>query len=193
MCVWLYLRFACSFSWALPTLELISFIAWQPLSRGRQESSLRSEPVRMKSRRAGPPRRGFGWVVVMSAFFIMGLTTGVFKNFGHFFLDIQCHFGVPTSTTSWVSSTTIAMFHLGGTDSFQLQLFGCFLLKIYIYLFLAGVFHFLLSSCGQCAGCAVFSESGHHSRRPADCLWDDSGISGPQSALALPHYGRPAR
>ncbi|XP_030271919.1 monocarboxylate transporter 13 [Sparus aurata] len=67
----------------------------------------------MKSRRAGPPRRGFGWVVVMSAFFIMGLTTGVFKNFGHFFLDIQCHFGVPTSTTSWVSSTTIAMFHLG--------------------------------------------------------------------------------
>ncbi|TMS03336.1 Monocarboxylate transporter 12 [Larimichthys crocea] len=67
----------------------------------------------MKSRRARPPDGGYGWVVVMSAFFIMGLTASVLKNFGLFFLDIQNHFGVPTSTTSWVTSTTIAMFHLG--------------------------------------------------------------------------------
>uniref|UniRef100_UPI0037E8C57E monocarboxylate transporter 13 n=1 Tax=Semicossyphus pulcher TaxID=241346 RepID=UPI0037E8C57E len=67
----------------------------------------------MKSRRAGPPDGGYGWVVVMSAFFIMGLTAAVLKNFGLFFLDIQSHFGVPTSTTSWVTSTTIATFHLG--------------------------------------------------------------------------------
>ncbi|XP_033474530.1 monocarboxylate transporter 13 [Epinephelus lanceolatus] len=65
----------------------------------------------MKSRR--PPDGGYGWVVVMSAFFIMGLTGAVLKNFGLFFLDIQSHFGVLTSTTSWVTSTTIAMFHLG--------------------------------------------------------------------------------
>ncbi|XP_044051283.1 monocarboxylate transporter 13 [Siniperca chuatsi] len=67
----------------------------------------------MKSRRAGPPDGGYGWVVVVSAFFIMGLTAAVLKNFGLFFLDIQSHFGVPASTTSWVTSTTIAMFHLG--------------------------------------------------------------------------------
>ncbi|XP_049434383.1 monocarboxylate transporter 13 [Epinephelus fuscoguttatus] len=65
----------------------------------------------MRSRR--PPDGGYGWVVVMSAFFIMGLTGAVLKNFGLFFLDIQSHFGVLTSTTSWVTSTTIAMFHLG--------------------------------------------------------------------------------
>lgn len=63
----------------------------------------------------GPPDGGYGWVVVMSAFLIMGLTAGVLKNFGLFFLDIQSHFDVPSSTTSWVTSTTIAMFHLGGT------------------------------------------------------------------------------
>ncbi|KAM9360181.1 monocarboxylate transporter 13 [Symphorus nematophorus] len=67
----------------------------------------------MKSSKAGPPDGGYGWVVVVSAFFIMGLTAAVLKNFGLFFLDIQSHFGVPTSTTSWVTSTTIATFHLG--------------------------------------------------------------------------------
>lgn len=61
-----------------------------------------------------PPDGGYGWVVVMSAFFIMGLTAAVLKNFGLFFLDIQSHFGVLTSTTSLVTSTTIAIFHLGG-------------------------------------------------------------------------------
>lgn len=70
----------------------------------------------MKPRRAVAPDGGYGWVVVMSAFFIMGLTAAVLKNFGLFFLDIQSHYGVQTSTTSWVTSTTIAMFHLGGKD-----------------------------------------------------------------------------
>ncbi|KAM7017902.1 monocarboxylate transporter 2 [Tautogolabrus adspersus] len=67
----------------------------------------------MKSRGAVPPDGGYGWVVVISAFLIMGLTAAVLKNFGLFFLDIQSHFGVPTSTTSWVTATTIATFHLG--------------------------------------------------------------------------------
>ncbi|XP_044185472.1 monocarboxylate transporter 13 [Thunnus albacares] len=76
----------------------------------------------MKTRRAAPPDGGYGWVVVMSAFFIMGLTAAVLKNFGLFFLDIQSHFGVRTSTTSWVTSTTIAMFHLGAPVASALTL-----------------------------------------------------------------------
>ncbi|XP_023276929.1 monocarboxylate transporter 13-like [Seriola lalandi dorsalis] len=78
--------------------------------------------MKMKSTRAGPPDGGYGWVVVMSAFFIMGLTAAVLKNFGFFFLDIQSHFGVLTSTTSWVTSTTIAMFHLGAPVASALTL-----------------------------------------------------------------------
>ncbi|XP_068995197.1 monocarboxylate transporter 13 [Embiotoca jacksoni] len=67
----------------------------------------------MKPSGAGPPDGGYGWVVVTSAFFTTGLTAAVLKNFGLFFLDIQNHFGVLSSTTSWVTSTAIAMFHLG--------------------------------------------------------------------------------
>lgn len=72
----------------------------------------------MRSRSPSPPDGGYGWVVVVSAFFIMGLTAAVLKNFGLFFLDIQNHFGVRTSTTCWVTSTTIAMFHIGGKEVF---------------------------------------------------------------------------
>ncbi|TNN44068.1 Monocarboxylate transporter 7 [Liparis tanakae] len=63
-------------------------------------------------RTRGPPDGGYGWVVVTSAFFVMGLTACLNKNTGLFFLDIQSHFGVLTSTTTWVTSTTIGMFHL---------------------------------------------------------------------------------
>ncbi|CAG5925034.1 unnamed protein product [Menidia menidia] len=76
----------------------------------------------MKSRRAGPPDGGYGWVVVASAFCTMGLTAAVLKNYGHFFLDIQSHFGVLTSTTSWVTSSTIAMFHIGAPVASALTL-----------------------------------------------------------------------
>uniref|UniRef100_A0A665WFQ0 Monocarboxylate transporter 13 n=1 Tax=Echeneis naucrates TaxID=173247 RepID=A0A665WFQ0_ECHNA len=69
-----------------------------------------------------PPDGSYGWVVVTSAFFIMGLTAAVLKNFGIFFRDIQSHFGVLTSTTSWVTSTTIAMFHLGAPVASALTL-----------------------------------------------------------------------
>uniref|UniRef100_A0A3B1JCA9 Zgc:114041 n=1 Tax=Astyanax mexicanus TaxID=7994 RepID=A0A3B1JCA9_ASTMX len=60
-----------------------------------------------------PPDGGYGWVVVTSAFFTMGLTTSVLRNFGLFFLHIQNYYSVPTSTVSWVTSTGIATFHLG--------------------------------------------------------------------------------
>lgn len=69
-----------------------------------------------------PPDGGYGWVVVTSAFFIMGLTAAVFKNFGLFFLEIQSHYDVLNSTTSWVTSTTIAVFHLGAPLASALSL-----------------------------------------------------------------------
>ncbi|CAL8294358.1 monocarboxylate transporter 13 [Gadus morhua] len=76
----------------------------------------------MKPREGGPPDGGYGWVVVASSFIIMGLTAGVMKNLGLFFLEIQRHFGVLNSTASWVTSTTIAMFHLAAPVASSLSL-----------------------------------------------------------------------
>uniref|UniRef100_A0A673CCG9 Zgc:114041 n=1 Tax=Sphaeramia orbicularis TaxID=375764 RepID=A0A673CCG9_9TELE len=76
----------------------------------------------VKSSRPGPPDGGYGWVVVSSAFLVMGLTAAVLKNFGLFFLEIQSHYGVLSSTTSWVTSTAIAMFHLGAPAASVLTL-----------------------------------------------------------------------
>uniref|UniRef100_A0A8C5TJ95 Monocarboxylate transporter 2 n=1 Tax=Malurus cyaneus samueli TaxID=2593467 RepID=A0A8C5TJ95_9PASS len=63
-----------------------------------------------------PPDGGYGWVVVVSAFMVMGLTVAVLKTFGLFFVEIQQHFDELASTTSWITSVTIAVFHLGGSS-----------------------------------------------------------------------------
>ncbi|NWW07589.1 MOT2 protein, partial [Oreocharis arfaki] len=67
----------------------------------------------MQAKDSNPPDGGYGWVVVVSAFMVMGLTVAVLKTFGLFFVEIQQHFDELASTTSWITSVTIAIFHLG--------------------------------------------------------------------------------
>ncbi|NXE81271.1 MOT2 protein, partial [Cochlearius cochlearius] len=67
----------------------------------------------MRAKDSHPPDGGYGWVVVVSAFMVMGLTAAVLKSFGLFFVEIQQHFDELASTTSWITSVTIAIFHLG--------------------------------------------------------------------------------
>ncbi|NWX14134.1 MOT2 protein, partial [Aegotheles bennettii] len=67
----------------------------------------------MQAKDSNPPDGGYGWVVVVSAFMVMGLTAAILKTFGLFFVEIQQHFDELASTTSWITSITIAIFHLG--------------------------------------------------------------------------------
>ncbi|EOB06087.1 Monocarboxylate transporter 2, partial [Anas platyrhynchos] len=67
----------------------------------------------MHTKESSPPDGGYGWVVVVSAFMVMGLTAAVLKTFGLFFVEIQEHFDELASTISWITSVTIATFHLG--------------------------------------------------------------------------------
>uniref|UniRef100_A0A8C3MV09 Uncharacterized protein n=1 Tax=Geospiza parvula TaxID=87175 RepID=A0A8C3MV09_GEOPR len=67
----------------------------------------------MQAKDSDPPDGGYGWVVVVSAFMVMGLTAAVLKTFGLFFVEIQQHFDELASTTSWITSVTIVVFHLG--------------------------------------------------------------------------------
>ncbi|XP_038027241.2 monocarboxylate transporter 13 isoform X1 [Anas platyrhynchos] len=68
---------------------------------------------KMHAKESSPPDGGYGWVVVVSAFMVMGLTAAVLKTFGLFFVEIQEHFDELASTISWITSVTIATFHLG--------------------------------------------------------------------------------
>ncbi|NWR78375.1 MOT2 protein, partial [Centropus unirufus] len=67
----------------------------------------------MQAKDSDPPDGGYGWVVVVSAFMVTGLTAAVLKTFGLFFVEIQQDFDELASTTSWITSITIAVFHLG--------------------------------------------------------------------------------
>ncbi|XP_062468484.1 monocarboxylate transporter 13-like [Pezoporus occidentalis] len=67
----------------------------------------------MQAKTSNPPDGGYGWVVVASAFTVMGLTVAVLKTFGLLFVEIQQHFDELASTTSWITSVTITVFHLG--------------------------------------------------------------------------------
>ncbi|XP_012986021.2 monocarboxylate transporter 13-like [Melopsittacus undulatus] len=67
----------------------------------------------MEAKTSNPPDGGYGWVVVASAFMVMGLTVAVLKTFGLLFVEIQQHFDEHASTTSWITSVTITVFHLG--------------------------------------------------------------------------------
>ncbi|XP_062369932.1 monocarboxylate transporter 13-like [Cinclus cinclus] len=67
----------------------------------------------MQAKDSNPPDGGYGWVVVVSAFMVMGFTVAVLKTFGLFFVEIQQHFDELASSTSWITSVTIAIFHLG--------------------------------------------------------------------------------
>nr|XP_014349175.1 PREDICTED: monocarboxylate transporter 13-like [Latimeria chalumnae] len=60
-----------------------------------------------------PPDGGYSWIVVASTFVIMGLTAAVLKSFGLFFVDVQQHFNELASSTSWITSISIVMLHLG--------------------------------------------------------------------------------
>uniref|UniRef100_A0A8B9NVY4 Uncharacterized protein n=1 Tax=Apteryx owenii TaxID=8824 RepID=A0A8B9NVY4_APTOW len=67
----------------------------------------------MQGKESNSPDGGYGWVVVASAFLVMGLTAAVLKAFGLFFVEIQQHFDELASISSWIMTITIAIFHLG--------------------------------------------------------------------------------
>ncbi|KAK7934362.1 hypothetical protein WMY93_005258 [Mugilogobius chulae] len=111
VCVFFFFFFLCFGQLDLYRVLHACFHSYdQSLTCGHAAQLIKTMP---ESRRSCPPDGGYGWVVVLSAFWVMGLTAAVLKNFGLFFLVIQDHFAILTSTTSWITSCTIVMFHLG--------------------------------------------------------------------------------
>lgn len=60
------------------------------------------------------PDGGYAWFVLLSCFLVTGLTFGVIKSFGVFYVEIQRYFETTATDTSWITSIAVAAVHVGG-------------------------------------------------------------------------------
>lgn len=63
--------------------------------------------------RTEPPDGGWGWVVVLAAFFQSALVFGVLRSFGVFFVDFVAVFEEGSARVSWITSIGIAVQQFG--------------------------------------------------------------------------------
>ncbi|XP_011357979.1 monocarboxylate transporter 13 [Pteropus vampyrus] len=63
--------------------------------------------------RAEPPDGGWGWMVVLSAFFQSALVFGVLRSFGVFFVEFVAAFEEQAARVSWIASIGIAVQQFG--------------------------------------------------------------------------------
>lgn len=70
---------------------------------------------------AGPVDGGYGWFIVLSTFLVFGLTFGVIKSFGVFFIEIHHYFATTATASSWITSISVATVHFGGMWQFKVS------------------------------------------------------------------------
>uniref|UniRef100_A0A087Y1T2 Monocarboxylate transporter 13 n=1 Tax=Poecilia formosa TaxID=48698 RepID=A0A087Y1T2_POEFO len=74
-----------------------------------------------KRRGAAAPDGGYAWLILLSCFFVFGLTFGVIKSFGIFFVEIQQYFETTAAGTSWITSIAVATIHIAAPVSSALS------------------------------------------------------------------------
>ncbi|XP_066219368.1 monocarboxylate transporter 13 isoform X1 [Saccopteryx leptura] len=72
--------------------------------------------------RAEPPDGGWGWMVVLSAFFQSALVFGVLRSFGVFFVEFVTAFEEQAARVSWITSIGIAVQQFGSPVSSALSM-----------------------------------------------------------------------
>ncbi|KAF3689095.1 Monocarboxylate transporter 12 [Channa argus] len=72
------------------------------------------KPQRVKVAVATPtaPDGGYAWFVLLSCFLVFGLTFGVIKAFGVFYVEIHQYFETTATGTSWITSIAVATIHI---------------------------------------------------------------------------------
>lgn len=67
---------------------------------------------------------GYAWFVLLSCFFVFGLTFGIIKTFGVFYVAIHQHFESTATEASWITSIAVATIHIVGNNH------SCFILQL---------------------------------------------------------------
>uniref|UniRef100_A0A3Q3VRJ3 Major facilitator superfamily (MFS) profile domain-containing protein n=1 Tax=Mola mola TaxID=94237 RepID=A0A3Q3VRJ3_MOLML len=58
------------------------------------------------------PDGGYAWFILLSCFLVFGLTFGVIKAFGVFYVEIHRYFQTTATGTSWITSIAVATIHV---------------------------------------------------------------------------------
>ncbi|XP_070764165.1 monocarboxylate transporter 13 [Enoplosus armatus] len=61
---------------------------------------------------AAAPDGGYAWFILLSCFLVFGLTFGVIKAFGVFYVEIHQYFETTATGTSWITSIAVATIHI---------------------------------------------------------------------------------
>uniref|UniRef100_A0A3P9CJA2 Si:dkey-246g23.4 n=1 Tax=Maylandia zebra TaxID=106582 RepID=A0A3P9CJA2_9CICH len=61
---------------------------------------------------AAAPDGGYAWFILLSCFLVFGLTFGVIKAFGVFYVEIHRYFETTATGTSWIPSIAVATIHI---------------------------------------------------------------------------------
>ncbi|KAM6925910.1 LOW QUALITY PROTEIN: uncharacterized protein PEZ65_009524 [Lycodopsis pacificus] len=62
---------------------------------------------------AAAPDGGYAWFILLSCFLVFGLTFGVIKAFGVFYVEIHQYFETTATGTAWITSIAVATIHFG--------------------------------------------------------------------------------
>ncbi|XP_026166291.1 monocarboxylate transporter 13 [Mastacembelus armatus] len=70
-------------------------------------------PVKAQREKAAvAPDGGYAWFVLLSCFLVFGLTFGVIKAFGVFYVEIYRYFETTATETSWITSISVGTIHI---------------------------------------------------------------------------------
>ncbi|XP_061077732.1 monocarboxylate transporter 3 [Conger conger] len=80
---------------------------------------------------AAPPDGGWGWIVLLSCFMVVGFSYAFPKAVSVYFKELMRDFGVGYSDTAWISSIMLAMIYGSGPlSSIMVNKFGCRLVML---------------------------------------------------------------
>lgn len=88
-------------------------------------SRVKAQRARVAATPSEVPEGYYAWFVLLSCFMVFGLTFGVIKAFGVFFVEIHHYYETTATRTSWITSIAVAVIHLGG-DYHNIHIFLCY-------------------------------------------------------------------
>ncbi|KAM6936846.1 monocarboxylate transporter 13 [Xenentodon cancila] len=76
------------------------------------DRALKARSRRVAVEPAAAPDGGYAWFILLSCFLVFGLTFGVIKAFGVFYVEIHQYFETTAAGTSWITSIAVAAIHI---------------------------------------------------------------------------------